>query len=216
MSLSRRRLLQHGAILAAAPALSAATGRSVVDLANAANPKADAPWRHALSLFGDIKYPADFKRFDYVNPDAPKGGVARQISIGTFDNFNLAVAGVKGTIAPAVGLIYETLMTRSLDEATTQYGLLAESASYPDDHSWVVYRLRKDAKWHDGKPITPDDVMFSMNSLKRYSPMYSSYYKHVVAMEKIGPHEVKFLFDAPGNRELPIPRAASATSARRR
>ena len=203
MSLSRRRLLQHGAILAAAPALSAATGRSVVDLANAANPKADAPWRHALSLFGDIKYPADFKRFDYVNPDAPKGGVARQISIGTFDNFNLAVAGVKGTIAPAVGLIYETLMTRSLDEATTQYGLLAESASYPDDHSWVVYRLRKDAKWHDGKPITPDDVMFSMNSLKRYSPMYSSYYKHVVAMEKIGPHEVKFLFDAPGNRELP-------------
>jgi len=160
-------------------------------------------WKHALSLFGDIKYPAGFKQFDYVNADAPKGGIARQISIGTFDNFNIAVAGVKGTIAPAAGLVYETLMTRSLDEATTQYGLLAESVSHPDDHSWVIYRLRKDAKWHDGKPVTPEDVLFSMESLKKYSPMYSSYYKHVVKAEKVGSHDIKFTFDAPGNRELP-------------
>lgn len=160
-------------------------------------------WRHALSLFGDIKYPADFKRFDYANPDAPKGGTARQIAIGTFDNFNIAVAGVKGNIAPAVALIYETLMARSFDEASTQYGLLAESVSHPDDHSWVIYRLNKDARWNDGKPVTPEDVLFSMESLKKYSPMYSSYYKHVVKAEKIGPHEVKFTFDAPGNRELP-------------
>jgi microcin C transport system substrate-binding protein len=160
-------------------------------------------WRHALSLFGDIKYPADFKRFDYVNPDAPKGGLARQISIGTFDNFNIAVAGVKGNIAPAVGLLYETLMARSQDEATTQYGLLAESVSHPDDHSWVIYRLRKEARWNDGKPVTPEDVLFSMEALKKYSPMYSSYYKHVVKAEKAGPHDVKFTFDAPGNRELP-------------
>ena len=76
-------------------------------------PAASEPaWRHALSLFGDVKYPADFKRFDYVNPDAPKGGVARMISIGTFDNFNIAVMGVKGSIAPAATMIYETLMTR--------------------------------------------------------------------------------------------------------
>ena len=88
-------------------------------------------WRHSLSLFGDIKYPADFKRFDYVNPDAPKGGATRMISIGTFDNFNLAVSGVKGSIAPAVGLIYETLMARSQDEVATYYGLLAEAASHP-------------------------------------------------------------------------------------
>jgi microcin C transport system substrate-binding protein len=160
-------------------------------------------WRHALSLFGDIKYPADFKRFDYVNPDAPKGGLARQISIGTFDNFNIAVAGVKGNIAPAVGLLYETLMARSQDEATTQYGLLAESVSHPDDHSWVIYRLRKEARWNDGKPVTPEDVLFSMEALKKYSPMYSSYYKHVVKAEKAGPQDVKFTFDAPGNRELP-------------
>ena len=73
-------------------------------------------WRHALSLFGDIKYPADFKHFDYVNPDAPKGGVARQISIGTFDSFNIVVAGVKGSIAAGVAQIYETLMDQSLDE----------------------------------------------------------------------------------------------------
>ncbi len=160
-------------------------------------------WRHALSLFGDVKYPADFKRFDYVNPDAPKGGVARQISIGTFDNFNLAVAGIKGTLAPASALIYETLMTRSLDEVTTEYGLLAESAQHPDDFAWVIYRLRKEAKWHDGKPVTPEDVIFSLETLKQYSPMYASYYRHVVKTEKIGDRDVKFTFDSPGNRELP-------------
>lgn len=174
-----------------------------LDAVGSAQAQPAPAWRHALSLFGDIKYPADFKRFDYVNPDAPKGGLARQISIGTFDNFNLAVAGVKGNIAPAVGLLYETLMARSQDEATTQYGLLAESVSHPDDHSWVIYRLRKEARWNDGKPVTPEDVLFSMEALKKYSPMYSSYYKHVVKAEKVGPHDVKFTFDAPGNRELP-------------
>jgi len=177
-----------------------AAGLNVVEPAHAQSAPA---WQHALSLFGDIKYPADFKRFDYVNPDAPKGGLARQISIGTFDNFNLAVAGVKGNIAPAVGQIYETLMGRSQDEASTQYGLLAESVSHPDDHSWVIYRLRKEARWNDGKPVTPEDVLFSMESLKKYSPMYSSYYKHVVKAEKVGPQDIKFTFDAPGNRELP-------------
>lgn len=160
-------------------------------------------WRHALSLFGDIKYPADFKRFDYVNPDAPKGGVARMISIGTFDNFNVAVAGVKGSIAPAANLIYETLMARSQDEVATEYGLLAEAASHPDDFAWVIYRLRKEARWHDGKPVTPEDVIFSIEALKKYSPMYASYYSHVEKVEKIGERDIKFTFNAPGNRELP-------------
>ena len=125
------------------------------------------------------------------------------ISIGTFDNFNLAVAGVKGSIAPAVGLIYETLMARSQDEVGTYYGLLAEAASHPDDFSWVKYRLRKDARWHDGKPVTPEDVIFSIETLKKYSPMYASYYRHVVKAEKTGEREVTFTFDQPGNRELP-------------
>jgi microcin C transport system substrate-binding protein len=160
-------------------------------------------WRHALSLFGDIRYPAGFKRFDYVNPDAPKGGVARMISIGTFDNFNIAVAGVKGSIAPAAALIYETLMTHAQDEIATEYGLLAEAASHPDDFGWVIYRLRKEARWHDGKPVTPEDVIFSIDALKKYSPMYASYYRHVVNTEKTGERDIKFTFDSPGNRELP-------------
>ena len=88
---------------------------------------AEPAWRHALSLFGDVKYPAGFKRFDYVNPDAPKGGTVRQIQIGTFDNFNLVVAGVKGSLAAGVQLIYEALMTQSLDEVSTEYGALAEA-----------------------------------------------------------------------------------------
>jgi microcin C transport system substrate-binding protein len=163
----------------------------------------ELPWRHALSLFGDIKYPADFKRFDYVNPGAPKGGVARMISLGTFDNFNVAVAGIKGSLAPAAALIYETLMTRAQDEVATEYGLLAEAAQHPNDFSWVVYRLRKDARWHDGKPVTPEDVIFSIETLKKQSPMYASYYRHVVKAEKAGERDVKFTFDAPGNRELP-------------
>jgi microcin C transport system substrate-binding protein len=160
-------------------------------------------WRHALSLFGDVKYPADFKRFDYVNPDAPKGGVARLISIGTFDNFNIAVAGIKGNIAAAATQIYETLMWKSQDEVVTEYGLLAEAAAHPDDFSWVTYRLRKEARWHDGKPVTPEDVIFSLETLKKLSPFYGAYYRHVVKAEKSGERDIKFTFDGPGNRELP-------------
>src|SRR5216684_5213494 len=202
LAITRRHLLQSGAFAAIAPTLGVAAGLPTVEPAHAQSP-AEPAWRHALSLFGDIKYPADFRRFDYVNPDAPKGGVARMISLGTFDNFNIAVAGIKGSIAPAAALIYETLMTRSQDEVAAEYGLLAEAAAHPDDFAWVIYRLRKEARWHDGKPVTPEDVIFSIDVLKKYSPMYSSYYRHVVKTEKIGERDIKFTFDAPGNRELP-------------
>jgi microcin C transport system substrate-binding protein len=200
LAITRRNLLQSGAFAAMAPALG---GVAAVAATTAAHAQSEPAWRHGLSLFGDIKYPADFKRFDYVNPDAPKGGVVRMISIGTFDNFNVAVAGIKGSIAPAATMIYETLMTRSQDEITTEYGLLAEAASHPDDFSFVTYRLRKEARWHDGKPVTPEDVMFSIEVLKKHSPMYASYYRHVVKTEKTGDRDVKFTFDGPGNRELP-------------
>jgi microcin C transport system substrate-binding protein len=203
LAITRRHLLQSGAFAAIAPTIGMATGVSSIGGAHAQAAAGEPAWRHALSLFGDVKYPADFKRFDYVNPDAPKGGVARQISIGTFDNFNVAVAGIKGTLAPAAALIYETLMTRSLDEVTTEYGLLAEGAAHPDDFAWVTYRLRKEARWHDGKPVTPEDVIYSMEMLKKYSPMYASYYRHVAKAEKIGDRDIKFTFDSPGNRELP-------------
>jgi microcin C transport system substrate-binding protein len=202
LAITRRRLLQSSAFAAVAPALGGVTGASAIEAAHA-QAAGETIWRHGLSLFGDVKYPADFKRFDYVNPDAPKGGVARQIAIGTFDNFNLVVAGVKGSIAGAVGLIYESLTTPSLDEVSTEYGLLAEAVSYPEDFSSVTYRLRAEAKWHDGKPVTPEDVIFSLDAFKKYHPQYSAYYRHVMKAEKIGEREVKFSFDAPGNRELP-------------
>jgi microcin C transport system substrate-binding protein len=198
LPITRRDLLQGGALAAMAPALGV-----VATVPTIAHAQSEAPWRHALSLFGDIKYPADFKRFDYANPDAPKGGIARMISIGTFDNFNIAVAGIKGSIAPSAAMIYETLMARSQDEVTTEYGLLAEAASHPDDFAWVIYRLRKEARWHDGQPVTPEDVIFSIEALKKYSPMYASYYRHVVKYEKQGERDIKFTFDGPGNRELP-------------
>jgi microcin C transport system substrate-binding protein len=199
LAITRRHLLQSGAIAAMAPAL----GRlPLIDTANAQSASEPA-WRHALSLFGDVKYPADFKRFDYVNPDAPKGGVARLISLGTFDNFNIAVAGIKGNLAPAATQIYETLMSKSQDEVVTEYGLISEAASHPDDFTWVIYRLRKEARWHDGKPITPEDVIFTLDTLKKLSPFYAAYYRHVVKAEKSGERDVKFTFDGPGNRELP-------------
>ena len=203
LAITRRRLLQSGALVALAPAFEGVTGASLIDMAQAQSGAADVAWRHGLSLFGDVKYPADFKRFDYVNPDAPKGGVARQIAIGTFDNFNLAVAGVKGSIAGAVGLIYEQLMSPSLDEVSTEYGALAEAVSHPEDFSSVTYRLRAQAKWHDGKPVTPDDVIFSLEAFKKHHPQFSAYYRHVVKAEKAGERDIKFIFDAPGNRELP-------------
>ncbi|KPF92328.1 hypothetical protein IP86_24620 [Rhodopseudomonas sp. AAP120] len=203
MTLTRRHLLQAGAAAAATPVLGLGSGL-LASVPVAAEGTADQlTWRHGLSLFGEIKYPADFKRFDYVNPNAPKGGVARQISLGTFDNFNLTVAGVKGNIAPAVGYLYETLMTQSQDEVGTEYGLLAESAAHPDDFSWVVYRLRAEARWHDGKPVTADDVVYSFDTLKKFSPRYASYYRHVVKAEKTGERDIRFTFDGPGNRELP-------------
>src|SRR5712672_4845201 len=109
LAITRRHLLQNSAFAAIAPSLGIAAGVAAADPASAQSGTGEPVWRHALSLFGDVKYPADFKRFDYVNPDAPKGGVARLISIGTFDNFNIAVAGIKGSIAPAAALTYKSL-----------------------------------------------------------------------------------------------------------
>jgi microcin C transport system substrate-binding protein len=207
LAITRRDLLLTGTAAAALPAIGSVAGIPVIGTAAAQSAGEAAssalPWRHALSLFGKVKYPADFKRFDYVNPEAPKGGVARQIAVGTFDNFNIVVSGVKGQVAGAVAFIYESLLTPALDEVSTEYGALAEAVSHPDDFSFVTYRLRAQAKWHDGKPVTADDVIFSLDSFKKHHPMYSAYYSHVVKAEKVGEREVKFVFDAPGNRELP-------------
>lgn len=161
----------------------------------------ETPWRHALSLMGDVKYPADFKQFDYVNPKAPKGGLLRLGVDGSFDSFNHILT--RGTVAAGITSIYDTLMTHSLDEVATEYGLIAESVRYPADYSSVTYRLNPKARWHDGKPITPEDVIWTFEMLKEHNPQRRFYYRHVVKAEKTGERDVTFTFDKPGNRELP-------------
>jgi microcin C transport system substrate-binding protein len=199
VKLSRRSLIRIAGLTFAAPALTALRSNTAL----AQSPAAAKVWLHGLSLFDELKYPAGFKHFDYVNPNAPKGGVARQIAFGTFDNLNIVVSGVKGTLAAGIELIYDALMVAALDEVSTEYGLLAEAVSHPPDHSSVAYRLRADAKWHDGRPVTPADVIFSLEAFKKHHPQLSAYYRHVTKAEQTGEREITFAFDQPGNRELP-------------
>src|SRR4051794_2233984 len=152
----------------------------------------EAQWRHGAALLGEPKYSAGFKQFDYVNPNAPKGGLVRLGAQGTFDSFNLVTAGVKGTPALGLTLVYESLTTPSLDEPSASYGLLAESFTYPDDYSSVTFRLRPEARWHDGQPVTAEDVIFSFEVLKANSPFHAYYYANVEKAEKTGEREVRF------------------------
>ncbi len=198
--MNRRTLLTSALVALAARRLPLPAWTSS---ALAEDQKTAPSWRHGLSLFGDLKYPAGFERFDYVTASAPKGGTARQIALGTYDNFNVVVAGVKGALVTGIEFIYDTLLIPALDEVSTEYGLLAEAARYPDDFSSASYRLRAEAKWHDGKPVTPEDVIFSFAAFKKYSPQLAAYYRHVVKVEKTGDREITFTFDSPGNRELP-------------
>ncbi len=170
-------------------------------LISAALPVNAQDWRHGLSLLGTPKYPADFNRFDYVNPDAPKGGLLRLSQDGTFDSFNFVIP--RGTPAAGITLIYNTLMVPAMDEVSTEYGLLAEGVKYPTDFSSVTYRLRREAKWHDGKPVTPEDVVWTFEQLKKLNPNQAFYYRHVMKAEITGERDVTFTFDSPGNRELP-------------
>ncbi|MBK3662415.1 ABC transporter substrate-binding protein [Bradyrhizobium diazoefficiens] len=202
MAITRRDLLLTGAAVAALPAFGSVAGVSITGSAQAQS-AGELPWRHAVSTFGDVKYPAGFKHFDYVNPGAPKQGIVRLFEFGTFDNFNLVIAGLKGSLAGGAALINQTLTVRSQDEPSTAYGLLADAVAYPDDFSYVLYRLNAAARWHDGKPVTPDDVIFSFNAFKTNSPMYAAYYRHIVNCEQTADRVVKFTFDKPGNRELP-------------
>jgi microcin C transport system substrate-binding protein len=110
---------------------------------------------------------------------------------------------VKGDPAASMGLIYDSLLASSPDEPSTEYAQIAEWVSYPDDYSSVTFGLRPEAHWHDGKPITPEDVIFSLEAQKKAHPRYAFYYKNVVKAEKTGDNEVTFTFDVKGNRELP-------------
>ncbi len=158
---------------------------------------------HGIALHGQPKYGSDFPHFDYVNPNAPKGGEARFAAIGSFDTFN--PFNIKGQAVTGIGPLFETLLTDSKDEPFSEYGLIAESVDVPEDRSSVTFTLRPQARFHDGSPITPDDVLFSFETLKaKGSPFYRFYYTNVAKAEKLGERQVKFTFASGENRELPL------------
>ncbi len=164
----------------------------------------DGEWVQGSSLIGKPGYAPGFAHFNYVNPDAPKGGTARLSGASpTFDTLNPILP--RGVPADGLGLVYETLMMRALDEQDIagQYPLIAEAMRVPDDISSVTYRLNPDAKWHDGEPITPEDVVWSFDKLVEINPSQGFYYQHVKKAEVTGEREVTFTFDQTGNRELP-------------
>ncbi len=157
----------------------------------------------ALSMYGDLKYPPGFKHFDYVNPDAPKGGTVKLAVIGTFDSLNPFI--LKGVADNGMFSTFDTLLASSTDEPFSEYGLIAESIELPADRSWVIFNLRPQARFHDGSPITADDVVWTFDTFKsKGRPYYHSYYSRVVKAEKLGPRKVKFTFSEGNNRELPL------------
>ena len=157
---------------------------------------------HGLTLLETLKYGPDFKHLDYVNADAPKGGSIRRYSIGTFDTFNPFI--IKGNPAVGIGFVFENLMTSSRDEVSAEYGLIAQSIEVPDDLSYATFNLRPEARFHDGKPITADDVVWTFNALKEKGrPFYRFYYANIARAVKLSAHKVKFEFTGPPNRELP-------------
>ncbi len=158
-------------------------------------------WLHGISIIGELKYPEGFPHFNYVNPEAPKGGELKLSTTGTFNSFNIALA--KGDIAAGANLVFDTLLKSSDDEISSYYGLIAESLSFPDDISYAKFKLRADAKWADGEPVTPEDVVFSFEKQIELNPKYQFYYAHVTSAEVTGPQEVTFHFDEKNNRELP-------------
>ena len=157
----------------------------------------------AMAMHGEPKYKPDFTHFDYTNPDAPKGGEVHEGAFGTFDSLNTFI--LKGVPAGAAGLTFDSLTAGSDDEPFTRYGLIAETIEVPKDRSWVVFTLRPEARFHDGSPITADDVIWTFDALKsKGHPQYRIYYQSVVKAEKLGERKIKFSFAPGNNRELPL------------
>src|SRR5437867_1532496 len=161
----------------------------------AERPRATGPavGAHALSMYGDLKYGPNFKHFGYANPRAPKGGQARLAAVGTFDTFNPFI--LKGVPAAAIGGTFDTLMLQSDDEPFSEYGLIAETIETPADRSWVTFTLRREARFHDGSPITADDVIWTFETLKRQGhPFYRSYYANVASEERLRARPARITF----------------------
>jgi len=192
-----RRLIGVRAGLTAFCALAFAAGL--------ASPLSAEP-KHGLSIFGDLKYPADYTHFDYVNPDAPKGGKASQIGtagLTTFDSFNAYI--LKGDAAQGMELVFDTLMARALDEPDAVYGLVASSADVAPDGLSVTFKLRPEAKFADGSPLTADDVVFSFDTIKaKGHPAFAIPLKDVVSAEALDPQTVRYTFQGQLIRDLPI------------
>jgi microcin C transport system substrate-binding protein len=166
-------------------------------------PASAAEPAHGVSMFGELKYGPDFAHFDYVNPNAPRGGEMVESAIGSFDSLNPFI--LKGTPAAGVALIFETLTTGNLDEPFSEYGLLAETIEMPEDRSWVAFTLRPNARWHDGQPITVEDVVWTFEALKEKGhPFFRAYYANIASAEQDGERRIKMIFDGTVNRELPL------------
>jgi microcin C transport system substrate-binding protein len=158
---------------------------------------------HAIAMHGEPKYPPGFRHFDYVNPDAPKGGELRLAAEGSYDSFHPFIP--RGTAAAGSATMFESLLVGSADEPFTEYGLLAETIEVPRDRSWAVFTLRREARWHDGRPVTVEDVIFSLEALKKDGhPFYRFYYQAIARAEKAGERKVRFTFAAGDNREMPL------------
>ena len=158
---------------------------------------------HAISMHGLPKYEKNFKNFDYVNPNAPKGGTIKFHQIGSFDTLNNFI--LKGSPAANLSQIHDSLLVQSYDEPFTMYGLIAENISVPKDRSWVIFKIRKEAKFHDGSSIRVEDIIWTLNILKEKGhPFYKFYYKGIEKAEKIDDLHVKFSFNEKSNLELPL------------
>lgn len=165
---------------------------------------AEVPNSHGIAMHGDLKYSADFSHFNYADPKATKGGIFRQAAIGTFDSFNPFI--VKGTSADGIGLLFDSLMARSLDEPFTQYGLLAKNIRMPDDRRWVEFDLRAEAQFNDGTPVRARDVIETFRLLREEgSPFYKAYYRDISEITSTNNGlTVRFDFGEQNNLELPL------------
>jgi len=158
---------------------------------------------YGISIFGDLKYSKNFQHFEYVNPQAPKGGVVHFGADGTFNNLNQFI--LKGVSAAGLSYLYDSLMEGSDDEISSRYGLIAESVKLESDKSAIEFKLRKIARFHDGHKITADDVVFTFNKLiSEGHPSYKMAFRDVLKVEKINEYQVRFIFKNNRNRDLPL------------
>ena len=187
---------------------------AVAVLVNTGLAQAEVTLSHGFARFGQPQYPASFSHFDWVNPAAPKGGHLRLMALGTFDSLNPYI--LKGTSPIGTGDFYQYGISElnaplmvghgsfdpSGDETASAYGLVAESIQYADDLRWVVFNLRKQARFHDDRPITASDVEFSWRTLKKHGhPQYRNYLKDVARVEILAPLKVRFVFKQPATRQ---------------